>query len=99
MRCPICDFLRDRFAGTCVDAVRHWLHRDAVVDRANTDTKIAANTLVIDDFEKAFAVYRIRDGLMRGVLANDVATATLDTQVLIDIRFLNIVEIQVFCHS
>ena len=46
------------------------------------------------DFEMALAVLFLRDRLMRGVLAGDVAKAALDAFVLVDARLDVVVEIQ-----
>ena len=91
MRGPVCFFGTDIQPGTRVLALRKLLHADAISDGTNADTQIATDTFLVDDLEVPLAVYGMRNGLMRCVLANHVTAATLDAKVLINNRFFDIV--------
>ena len=69
-------------------------HGDAVLHRADGDAQIAAHALGVDHLEVALAVHHRGDGLVRGVLADDVAAAALDAEVLVDLRLGDVVEVQ-----
>src|SRR5262249_47534662 len=95
MRGPVGLLARDRPPRARIDAAGHRLHGDAVLDRAHADAQVATHALCVDHFEVARAVLRRGDGLVRGVLAGDVAAAALDAQVLVDVRLVDVVEVQV----
>src|SRR3954465_1854387 len=57
---------------------RDLLQRNAVFHGTNIHAKVAADTLLVDDFEMTPAILFIADGLMRRVLARDVAATTFD---------------------
>ena len=77
-----------------VTALVHALHRDAVVDRTHVHAQIAAHALGIDHFEVTLAVLLFQDGLVRGVLAGDVAQPALHAQVLVDPRLDVVLQIE-----
>jgi len=81
---PVSLFRRNRFAGPCIDAFGHRVHRDAVVHRAHADAEITANELVVDHFEVAFAIDTIGNGLVRCVFADNMAATTLNAQILVN---------------
>src|SRR3990172_7113031 len=95
MRGPVGVVGGDRLAGARVDAAGHRPHGDAALHWADADAQVAADAFGIDDIEAPATVLAIADGLVRGVLAGDVAAATLDAQVLVDTRLHHVVEIQV----
>ena len=95
MGCPVQLFLADGDAGARINAFGQRLHCDAAVNRANNRAKIAADALIIDDLEFAFAIYDLRDCLVRCILSDNVTTAALDAQILIDHGLLDVIEIQV----
>src|SRR3954467_7707253 len=67
------------FAGIDLD------HGDAVRNRADMLAEVAADAFLIDHLVAPLAVHPFRrDGLVRGVLAGDVAEAALDALVLVD---------------
>ena len=78
-----------------VNAFRHLFHCDATVDRAYAGAQVAAHALFIDDLEFAFAICRLRNCLMRCVFADNVTTAALDAEVLVDHGLFDVIEIQV----
>ena len=78
-----------------VDALGQVLHGDAVLDRADIDAEIAADAFGVDHLEMAAAVLRRGDRLMRGVLADDVAAAAFDAEVLVDARLGDVVEVEI----
>ncbi len=86
----------DRLAGALVEgAGRQLLHGDAVLDRADVDAEIAADAFLFHHLEMTHAVDELRDRLMRGVLAGDVAAAAFDAGVLVDLRLGDVVEVQI----
>src|SRR5688572_15368387 len=95
MRGPVRFFARDRTTGARVDTVGHRAHGDAAFHRTDADAQVAAHTLGVDHLEVPRAVYRGRDGLVRGVFAGDVAAPALDAQVLVDPGLVHVIEIQV----
>ena len=73
---PVAVFLDDLAARALIAAAgRQLLHGDAVFDRADIDTEIAADAFRVDHLEMPLAVDRRRDGLVRGVLAGDIPGA------------------------
>ena len=87
----VCFVGTDSLPGSRVRAFGKLLHADAISDRTNADTQIATDTFLVDDLEAPFAVYGMRNRLMRCVLANHVTAATLDAKILIDNGFFDIV--------
>src|SRR6185436_2957611 len=95
MRGPVGLVARDGAAGARVHAAGHRPHGDATLDRTHAHAQVAAHALGVDDLEMPLAVLRRADGLVRSVLAGDVAAAALDAQVLVDVRLVDVVEVQV----
>src|SRR5262245_53777599 len=95
MRRPVGFLARDRAAGARIDARRHRTHGDALFHRTDADAQVAPDALGIDDFEVPRAVDRRGYRLVRRVLARDVTAPTLDAQVLVDERLVDVVEVQV----
>src|SRR5882672_4702527 len=73
-----------------------FLQGDAIHHRADVNAQVAAYALLVDDLEMTLAVLLVADGLMRRVLAGDIAAAALDAQILVDVRLDRIVQVQVF---
>src|SRR6516165_2155181 len=94
MRRPIGIGLAYRLPRSRVGALRHRHHRDAILDRTYADTKIAADAFVVLDLKPSYAVDHRRDRLMRGVFAGDMAPATFDAELLIDVRLGHVIEVQ-----
>ena len=69
--------------------------RDAFGHRADRDTQVAAHALVLFHLEMALAVFDGGNGLVRGVLAGNVAAPALDAAVLLDHRLADVVEVEV----
>src|SRR5688572_32321150 len=95
MRGPVRFFARDRTTGARVDTVGHRAHGDAAFHRTDADAQVAAHTLGVDHLEVPRAVYRGRDGLVRGVFAGDVAAPALDAQILVDPGLVDVIEVEV----
>ena len=68
--------------------------RDAVLDRADEHAQIATDALGLVDDELAFAVDAGENRLVRSILANDVATAAFDAEILIDLGLDDVIEIE-----
>ena len=81
--------------GARIDAFGLVHQRDAVLDRADQHAEIAADAFRLVDDEFSHAVDLGEDRLMRGVLADDVAAAAFDAEVLVDLRLHDIVEVQI----
>ena len=85
----------DHAAGARVDrAGRQRLHGDAVLHRADHDAEVAADAFGVDHLEVALAGDGVRDRLVRGVLADDVAAAALDAEILVDARLGDVVQVE-----
>jgi hypothetical protein len=72
-------------AGAGIGACGLLNHGDAILHGADFNTKVACHTFIIQYLEMALAILALADGLVRGVLADGVAAATLDAEVLIDL--------------
>ena len=100
MRGPVAILRRHILAGTLVEITsRDLLHGNAVLDRADIDAQVAADTFLVDHLEAALAIDKIGDRLVRRVLTGDVAPAALDAAVLVIPRLGCVVEVQIlpFC--
>ena len=95
MRGPIRLFIDDRLAGARIRAGGQLLHGNATIDRANTDTEVAADTLFINHFKTTAAVYHTGNSLMGCVFANDVTAAAGDTQIPVDACLFDMVKVEI----
>ncbi len=84
-----------RQAGARIDALGLVVERDAALDRADEHAEVAADAFGLVDLELPSAVELGEDRLMRRVLADDVAAAALDAEVLVDPRLGDIIQVQV----
>ncbi len=75
---PVQNFIADRFARSGVDTISYRVHRDAAIDRTNTDTKVATNTLFVDHLKLAFTINRGSNGLVRSIFTDDMAAPAFD---------------------
>ncbi len=75
---------------------RDLMHQsDAVLDRADQRAQIAADAFGLVDHELPLAVDASEDRLMRSVLADDVAAAALNAELLIDLGLRYVIEIEI----
>ena len=80
--------------GSVAGGQRH--HGDAVLDRADVDAEVAADAFARRSPRNGGRrPSSLRDRLVRGVLAGDVAAAALDAEVLVDARLGDVVEVEV----
>ena len=96
MRGPVAILRRHILASTLVKITsRDLLHSNAVLDRADIDAQVAADTFLVDHLEAALAIDKVGDRLVRCILAGDVAPATFDAAVLVNPRLGGVVEVQI----
>src|ERR1700722_10214531 len=81
--------------GARVDARDFMNQRDAVLDRADQSAEIAADALSFIDHELTLAIDAGEDRLMRRVFANDVTAPALNAELLIDLGFRDVIEIEI----
>ena len=79
---------------THIHFILQFAQRQAILHRADGDTEVAADTLLLVNLVTPFTVVTCVNSLMRRILTNDMATTALDTQILIDLRLHGVVEIQ-----
>src|SRR5690606_7684800 len=94
--CPVGGGRDNRRAGPAVQlSWRKRMQGDAVLNRADIDAEIAAYAFLVHHLEMADAIDDIGNRLVRRILAGNMAATALDAQILVDVGFGDIVEVQV----